>query len=761
MLLCSIATATITYDEDYYQLNRMYIGAGKDTADPVYNNIAEAAAILEAWSFTSDVNQITFGDTTYLLPETDGTVGQALITDGSGTISWGSTSGTFSGGSITSDITMTNGEYIRPDTTTAHILGLQVYDVDNTAWRDALKCTNGDIADVNLGCETVTVQIHSTGLNVTAAGAVTGVTDLTMSGDLAATGDLSADNITIGTSLILDSGATITNAPASEITFTAVGEDLALDMDASTNVIGLKSSTGVTGIAMGAVDDLSGVGTIAFDAAAASITTATDGTAQDLTIGITGATNSSLVLVSSGTSNDAMSFTTSAGGIDITVGGAAAGEDLDLTSNTSINLTATEAAANQIYIQGQGTIAGNAVNIATTDGGVLIAAAGAANGDFTVTSADDTSITATDDLTLNGGSAGSIINLGTNTHGNVIHIGDNDTAADTITIGSAKDTTAITGIAMTVGSTATTAATTIQSGTGDVTITSTDAITMTSAGAFNIGANAVAQTITVGNETGASSLALKAGTGNITIDGVAATTITIGDAAQTGTMKFGESTAACQVDLATGNSNKTVNLGTGTGVSTINIGTGGTGAKTITIGDAASTGTTNIKAGTGGINITGSVIRTGQQYVQTISYCKVGSTSGWVIPAASDAAHVATLPQSQTASTLVIPITIPLKVGYTITAWTINGQIDSGGNTATLDAKLYKHTEATAGFANAAIGSGMAQLSKTADYKVVEGESGLSEVVAADESYYLLVTGTTAATTDIEIASITVTVSEI
>jgi hypothetical protein len=154
-------------------------------------------------------------------------------------------------------------------------------------------------------------------------------------------------------------------------------------------------------------------------------------------------------------------------------------------------------------------------------------------------------------------------------------------------------------------------------------------------------------------------------------------------------------------------------------------------------------------------------LRTGQQYVQTIAYAKVGSTAGWVLPAAADAAHVVTVPASQTASTLVIPITVPLKVGWTITAWTVNGQIDSAGNAATLDGKLFKHTEATAGFANAAIGSGMVQLDKSADYKIADGESGLSEVVAADESYYLLLTATTAASTDIEVASITVTVTEV
>ena len=118
------------------------------------------------------------------------------------------------------------------------------------------------------------------------------------------------------------------------------------------------------------------------------------------------------------------------------------------------------------------------------------------------------------------------------------------------------------------------------------------------------------------------------------------------------------------------------------------------------------------------------------------------------------------LPASQTSKNIVIPITIPLKIGWTITAFTINGQIDSGGNTATLDADLRKHTEATAGYTDASIGA-ITQISKTADYKIIDSKGSLAEVVAADESYYILVTGTTAGTTDIEIASITVTVSEI
>ncbi|MDD5010490.1 MAG: hypothetical protein PHQ00_00030 [Phycisphaerae bacterium] len=741
LLIVSTYSFALTYNGEYYQANRRTVGSGKGTADPVYKFIVEANSTIDALSAAAPG-----GSDTYLQYNNDGAFG------GISTIIWDDT----------------NLEFQDDQKLAFGTSGDWTVEFDDAVDDQLIFLTAGT------GCTAITDPMFEiiVGATPTANQQVFGIAKGTQAsntalftvdedGDVSTTGDLVVGgNLTVtGTytftgDITLSSGETVTNTTDSEIAFTQnSGEDLILDMDASTNVVGLKSSTGVTGLAMGAVDDLSGVGTIAFDAAAASISTATDGAAQDLTVGITGATNSSLILSSTGTGEDALQVSTSAGGINITVAGAAANEDLDLTSNSSINLTATEAVANQIYIQGQGTVAGNAVNVATTDGGIIIAASGAANGDVAITSADDTSITATDDLTLNGGSAGSIITIGGNTQGNAINIGADDTTADTIAVGSAKDTVTVTGVSTTIGDTTGAAATIIQSGTGDVLITSTDDL--------NIGTNATAQDIVLGNITGATSLALKCGTGNFSLEGVAASTITIGKSDQTGTMKFGESTGALQVDLATGNSNKTVNLGTGTGVSTINIGTGGTGAKTITIGDAASTGTTNIKAGTGGINFTGSVIRTGQQYVQTIGYCKVGSTGGWVVPAAADAAHLATLPQSQTASTLVIPINIPLKVGYTITAWTINGQIDSGGNTATLDAKLYKHTEATAGFANAAIGSGMAQLSKTADYKVVEGESGLSEVVAADESYYLLVTGTTAATTDIEIAGITVTVSEI
>lgn len=196
-----------------------------------------------------------------------------------------------------------------------------------------------------------------------------------------------------------------------------------------------------------------------------------------------------------------------------------------------------------------------------------------------------------------------------------------------------------------------------------------------------------------------------------------------------------------------------VNVVTGTvTAAAFSDGTASMGGGTITDGTASLTG--------GALSGLTSVTRTSQRYVQNIAYAKVGASgTGWVIGAA-DNISLATLPQSQTAETMVIPITIPLKVGWTITGFSINGQIDSEGGEVTLNADLRKITEAEGGYSDASIGA-ITQIVKTADYKVTDSKGDLAEVVAADESYYLLVAGTTAATTDIEIASVTVTVSEI
>ena len=153
------------------------------------------------------------------------------------------------------------------------------------------------------------------------------------------------------------------------------------------------------------------------------------------------------------------------------------------------------------------------------------------------------------------------------------------------------------------------------------------------------------------------------------------------------------------------------------------------------------------------------IARTSQEHSINTG-AKVGATStvGWALGGgAVDTGMLATLAASATADTLIIPIP-DLKVGDTITSFTINGQIESGGNTATLDADLRAMTPVATGSTDASIGA-ITQISKTADYLVNDSKTGLSETVTAGKGYYILITGTTAASTDIEITSISVTVT--
>ncbi len=719
----------------------------------------------------ANLTSLKIGGVTYTLPAADGAAGQQLQTDGSAVLTWENAGGTFAGGDITGDVHMANGIYIMSETGAGNASAIQVRDDDAAAFRNALSWTNGNTPAVVLGAAQDSLAITSTGLNVTTAGAVTGVTMLNASGLVTA----SSADLTGAAGLTLENDATITNSTDSEIKFTDGGEDLILDMDSTANTIGLKSSTGVTGIAFGDVDDLSGIGSIAFDSAASTITLAATGAAQDLTIQVTGAQNSSLVLSSAGTEADALQVLATAGGIDIT---ASSSEDIDVSGTGGINIISSENAAGALTLNSSTganstTILSNtsgtgesAVTITGTAGGVDIDAAAAKDVDISggqVLISNKTAGASAVAVTLNQGAADTLVL--TNTQGTdtaAINIdatagGIDIDAGGVIAIDSADDMT----LTVTSGgdgedlsliqSGANNSSIIIQAaGTGADAISlaaaagtvkiAGDLIDMDSTGDFNltvtssgagedlllnqVGAQDASITLTAAG-TGADAIGLQATAGGIDVDGGAGGDIVI------------TSTGKSVVITATEEATDAVKLDASTGA----------GGITLT-------------AGTGGVNITGNVNRTAQQYVQTISYCKVGTTAGWVVPAAADAAHLATLPAGQTASTLVIPIMVPLKVGWTITAWTLNGQIDSGGNAATLDAAMFKHTEAEAGYTNAAVGAAMTQLSKTADYKVVDGKSGLSEVVAADESYYLLLTGTTAAATDIEIAGITVTVTE-
>lgn len=141
---------------------------------------------------------------------------------------------------------------------------------------------------------------------------------------------------------------------------------------------------------------------------------------------------------------------------------------------------------------------------------------------------------------------------------------------------------------------------------------------------------------------------------------------------------------------------------------------------------------------------------------------KAGTTAGWVVNAGNNLGKLATIPQSQTSSTLVVPIT-GLKIGDTITAFSLQGSIQSGGNTGTITADLRKLTAAAAGASDSSVGSMAAPLSVTANTVISSAnaaKTGLSEVVAEGASYYVLITATTGVSVTEELQSVNVTVTQ-
>jgi hypothetical protein len=149
-----------------------------------------------------------------------------------------------------------------------------------------------------------------------------------------------------------------------------------------------------------------------------------------------------------------------------------------------------------------------------------------------------------------------------------------------------------------------------------------------------------------------------------------------------------------------------------------------------------------------------SLISTGRRYL--IDHRpKVGGTSGWVINAANNLGLCATLPASQTGSTLVVPVD-NLSIGTTITGFYPVGQVESAGNTASITVELRKLTAAAADVVDATVATTGA-VSFTADGilgRITSFAENLNATVADGESYYFLVTGTTAGSTDIALQGI-------
>ncbi len=168
--------------------------------------------------------------------------------------------------------------------------------------------------------------------------------------------------------------------------------------------------------------------------------------------------------------------------------------------------------------------------------------------------------------------------------------------------------------------------------------------------------------------------------------------------------------------------------------------------------------TTTLTAATITTLTTDSIIRTGYTRVLTRAHAKVGATSGWVIPTTTDLPYMATMAASQTGGTLVVHLD-GLHIGDTITGYKIIAQVESAGNVVTIDAALRAVTNVAAEPTDAAIGTGMTQVSVTADTAVASAKTGHTEVVTSGKTYYLLLVATTNGSTDIILQNIELTVT--
>jgi hypothetical protein len=155
------------------------------------------------------------------------------------------------------------------------------------------------------------------------------------------------------------------------------------------------------------------------------------------------------------------------------------------------------------------------------------------------------------------------------------------------------------------------------------------------------------------------------------------------------------------------------------------------------------------------------VVRTGRQLFVPAADAIAGATAGWLVTGAND--NLARLPASKTNSTLVIPLK-GLHIGDTLTAVSITGQVESAGNIATLAIDIRKSTAAVADFTDASLDTD-ASGDLTADTLITAagtpiGVAALGEVLAEGESLYALITGTTAASTDIAVAGLLMTYNQ-
>ena len=299
-LLCGVSFGTMTYSASRFidPTYSVYRNSGDELLDPEYLFADEVEGYIEGTGVFPSLSILESTGATYYtklqggnqsanltltLPTAyAGTTGYVLSSTDAGVLSWVANAGTFAGGAITSDITFKDGEFMRPeDTTAAQTVAIQAYDIDNTAWRNVITADNhATVVPIVLGDSAASLAIVSTGLNVSTAGAVTGVTTLAAS-----------DNISLANGKSLVSSVTTAQSASIKVYDTDTGYVNALSWtNGSAPAVVLGSASGTAAITtsdwgIDATGVATGIASVQFDSGTAIYcTTVTVSNAQCKTL---------------------------------------------------------------------------------------------------------------------------------------------------------------------------------------------------------------------------------------------------------------------------------------------------------------------------------------------------------------------------------------------------------------------------------------------------------------------------------------------
>jgi hypothetical protein len=227
-----------------------------------------------------------------------------------------------------------------------------------TAAKDLALTVSGGGAQVlqlnsaGTGADAIDINATAGGIDIDAPAAK----DIDISGGqvLVSSKDDAASAIALTANVGTSETIVVTNTQgtaAGAISLVATAGGVLIDQDSATKKIHLDSEGAVD------IDAVAGI-SIDCDGAAANFTVTADAGGEDLTISQDGSVDASVHISSAGTADDALTISTSAGGMDITVAGAAAGEDLDISCNQEIRITSTSDAAEAIILEENGGSSG-------------------------------------------------------------------------------------------------------------------------------------------------------------------------------------------------------------------------------------------------------------------------------------------------------------------------------------------------------------------------------------------------------------------